>query len=80
MPTNGEKLVAVEEQVKQLIIARAFENATREREGDRIYLRFDDIDKRLRHLETRIAQAAGGIMVLQTLITVAIKLFWPGHY
>ena len=79
MSTPDERIAVMEEQVKQLTRSRAADNGSRERSEDRIYDRFDGVEKRLHQLELKIAYAAGGIMVLQSLITVAIRIFWPTH-
>jgi hypothetical protein len=77
--TPEGRILVIEAQIKRLETDRAYDNAAGERSEDRIYLRFDGIEKRLHHLELKIAYAAGGIMLLQSLISIAIRMFWPSH-
>jgi hypothetical protein len=79
LPTPSERITVLEAQIKHLEVDRTYDNAALERSEDWLYARFDELDKRLRALETKIAYAGGAIMVLQTLISVGIKLLWPGH-
>jgi tetrahydromethanopterin S-methyltransferase subunit G len=68
-------MAIVEEQIRGLLVSRANDNAAKERLEDWVDERWNAIDDRLRQVEHRVAYWAGGIIVLQTAITIGLK-FW----